>query len=121
MTISKTAAIRQARRVVSMPVRRSSTDYVVYAPYYDAQPDGPGTELQAASYPMILAMRTRKCACVALSIMGRMDEEAASAIYHMEGESLGVEALVAAGLAAYGTGMSSQEQSDAEQAYWADQ
>lgn len=101
MTTSKTAAIREARRAVSTPTRRSSTDYVVYAPYYDAQPDGPSTELQASSYPKALAMRSRKCACVALALMGKLDEEAVYAIEYMDGGN--VDALVAAGLAAYGT------------------
>ena len=102
MTTSKTAAIREARNTVSMPTRRSSTDYVVYAPYYDVQPDGPYTELQASSYPKAVAMRSRKCACIALALMGKLDDEAIYAIEYMESGSVG--ALVAAGLAAYGTG-----------------
>jgi hypothetical protein len=70
MFMNKTAAIRKARSCVSLPQRRSSTDYVVYAPYYDSQPNGPSTEMQFDSYGRAAAVRAEKVACIALALMG---------------------------------------------------
>ncbi len=70
MALSKTAAIKQARTFVSLPHRRSSTDYVVHAPWDSSKPHGASTELQASTYPAALAMRTRSVARVAVALMG---------------------------------------------------
>lgn len=92
-TPSKTAAIKAARRAVGDINRRSSTDYVIYAPYYDADPSGPSTELQANSYPQALQRRTQKVADVALALMGH---QRAMVIVGEDGNT--VEQLVAAGI-----------------------
>lgn len=68
--LSKTAALREAQAACGTPIRRSSTDYVCYVPYYDSDPSGPSTELQANSYPKIIAARAHKVASIALAIMG---------------------------------------------------
>jgi len=107
MTMSKTAAIREARTFVGMPTRRSSTDYVVYAPYHSNKPHGPSTELQADSYQKCLARRSSAVASIALHLMGRLDIEADAAIeseiYDCYKQNT-IETLVSAGSAAYGTG-----------------
>lgn len=94
--MTKTAAIAEARTCVSKPHRRSATDYVIYAPYYDDKPSGPSTELQADSYTKALARRTEKVAYIALAIMG-VD----TGRIHLEagrGDGATIESLVADGL-----------------------
>lgn len=73
--LSKTAAIREAQRACGRPIRRSSTDYVCYVPYYDTDISGPSTELQADSYPKLVAYRARKVAHIALELMGACASE----------------------------------------------
>lgn len=73
MKMSKTAALKAAQNAVSKVIRRSSTDYVVYAPYYSDKPNGPSTELQASTYPQAVIMRSEKVADIALSLMGVYD------------------------------------------------
>lgn len=93
-TLSKTAAIKAARKAVGDINRRSNTDYVIYAPYYDDQPSGPSTELRASSYPQALLRRSQKIANVALALMGH-DRSVVEAGQH----GTTVEQLVAAGIA----------------------
>ena len=95
MALTKTAAIREARTCVSLPKRRSATDYVVYAPYYDHKPSGPSTELQSDSYPKALARRTEKVAHIALALMG---VNAADLYLEAGHHGTTVEALVASGI-----------------------
>jgi hypothetical protein len=100
MTLSKTAAIREARTYVSLPHRRSATDYVVYSPYRHTDPTGPSTEMQADSYPKALGRRTEQVAYIALTLMG-IDTtdvwlEAGRRGYDRDGST--VEGLVADGL-----------------------
>ena len=68
--MSKTAALKAPQAACGGIIRRSSTDYVCFVPYYDAKPDGPSTELQADSYPKAVAMRARRVADIALALMG---------------------------------------------------
>lgn len=63
--ISKTAALKAARKAVGQINRRSATDYVFYARH--------GEEIQATSYPEALARRAEKVAYVALELMGYRD------------------------------------------------
>lgn len=84
--LSKTAALKAAQAACGRIIRRSSTDYVCFVPYYDAKPDGPSTELQADSYPKAVAMRARKVADIALTLMGLTwagwwEEERAQALF----------------------------------------
>lgn len=92
-TMSKTAAIKAARKAVGHIIRRSSSDYVIYAPYYDAQLDGPSTELQANTYPQAMLRRTQKVADVALEQMGH-----GRAVVFAGEDGTTVEQLVAAGI-----------------------
>jgi len=68
--MSKTAALRAAQEACGRITRRSSTDYVCYVPYYDDKLDGPSTELQASTYPQLVAHRARKVARIAAGLMG---------------------------------------------------
>lgn len=68
--LSKTAALREAQAACGKIIRRSSTDYVCYVPYYDTDISGPSTELQADSYPKLVAHRARKVAHIAIELMG---------------------------------------------------
>lgn len=101
MALSKTAAIREARGLVGLPIRRSATDYVVYGPWDDSDPHGPSTEYQADSYHKAAAARTRWVARVALGLMGRLGADAKSTIEYesYRGYSNRVEDLVSAALA----------------------
>lgn len=101
MALSKTAAIREARGFVGLPIRRSATDYVVYGPWDDGDPHGPSTEFQADSYPKAIAARTRWVARIALALMGRLDGDAKSTIEYESDRGYGsrVEDLVNAALA----------------------
>ena len=100
MSISNTQAIKQARTYVSMPVRLSSTEYVVYAPWDVEKPAGATTDLQARSYSKALALRKTRIARIALVLMGRFDREANFAV-EFQGDDATVESLVDAGLRAY--------------------
>lgn len=71
--LSKTAALREAQAACGRPIRRSSTDYVCYVPYYDDRTDGPSAELQADSHPKIVMHRAHKVASIALALMGLTD------------------------------------------------
>lgn len=92
-TLSETAAIKAARRAVGSIIRRGQFDYVIYAPYYDADPAGPSTELQANTYPRARQCRTQKVANIALALMGH---QRAMVIVGDDGDT--VEQLVKAGI-----------------------
>lgn len=73
MTLSKTAAIKKARKVVGHLMRRDGGDYVFYTPYKKSDIEGPDTEVSASTYPLIIARRTQCVADVALALMGYRD------------------------------------------------
>jgi hypothetical protein len=93
-TLSKTAAIKAARKAVGSIIRRSNTDYVFYAPYYNGDLTGPTTELKASSYPQAVLRRTQKIADIALEQMGH-----GRAVVEAGENGTTVEQLVAAGIA----------------------
>jgi len=101
MHMSKTQAIKQAKTFVSMPVRRSSTEYVVYAPWDVEKPAGATTDLQARSYSKALAMRKGQIARIALVLMDQFTEEANIAIEFQGKPGSTIESLVDTGLRAY--------------------
>lgn len=69
---SKTAALGLARRRVSSPIRRSSTDYLVVGPYRDSDPHGPHTEVQRSTYPAALDVMTGwRAKVAACAVLGR--------------------------------------------------
>lgn len=71
-TMSKTAALALARRAVCAPIRRSSTDYVVYGPYRSSEPHGPGTEAQRNTYPQARDLMTGwRAEVAACAVLGR--------------------------------------------------
>jgi hypothetical protein len=110
MTITKAAAITEARRLVSKPHRLSHSDYVVYAPYYSNKPRGPRTELRANSYAQALSIRTATIAYVALALMGVSGID----IVLQSGQSL--NALIADGIAQAAQRLSPDEQAAADAA-----
>ena len=67
MTLSKTAALKQARRYVGEIIRQSSTSYVFYGPY--AEPGGPTTEYRANSYWQARSERTKAVVHTAIELM----------------------------------------------------
>jgi len=81
MNISKTQAIKAARKFVSNCKRISSTNYIVYGPFDVHNPSGPTTEHQADSYTKALADRTQWVARIALAMMGRLNDQAEYAIW----------------------------------------
>lgn len=91
--ISKTAAIKVARKAVGQIIRRSNSDYVFYAPYYDHKPAGPSVELQACTYTAAKAKRTQKTADVALALMGH-----SKAVVFVGEDANNVQELVNAGI-----------------------
>lgn len=97
MSMSKTAAIAKARGYVGQPIRRSSTDYVVYGPYRVTEPNGPSTELQRSSYPKALSARTEWVAEVALAFMGH-GTMLGEVFFNPDHSPWTVEALVEEGL-----------------------
>lgn len=115
MTMSKTAAIAEARTCVSKPHRRSATDYVVYAPYYDNKPSGPSTELQSDSYSKALARRTEKVAYVALAAMGI---DTVGVFLEASRDRSTIESLVAAGIAQAAEQPTAAELANGSDAYW---
>lgn len=101
--LSKSTAIRAARRAVGQPIRISSTSYVVYGPYNADEPNGPSTEQNYDSYWKARAGRAEWVARVAVALMGRLSVDAGYAIDwaandHRSGHD--IESLVEAGLAA---------------------
>ena len=67
--MSKTAALKAAQAACGRIIRRSSTDYVCYVPFYD-RPGGPTRELQASDFWKCRLWRTRRVASIALCLMG---------------------------------------------------
>lgn len=78
MSMSKTAAIREASKYCSISGR--GTSWTVYGPYRSSQPDGPSTESNADSYTKALLIRSAWRARIALHFMGRLDEDTKFAV-----------------------------------------
>lgn len=96
-TFSKTAAIRKARRHVSIHGR--GTSWQIISPFYADNLAGPTTTASASSYFEAQARARSIKARIALSLMGRFDEHADYAIYN-HGPATFPE-LVEIGLKAY--------------------
>lgn len=78
--ISKTAAIRKARRHVS--IQGSGTSWQIISPFDSKNLTGPSTSTSATSYFEAQARARSIKARIALTLMGRFDENADYAIYN---------------------------------------
>ena len=99
--MTKTDAIRTARRAVS--IHGARTSWVVIGPYHRDDIHGPSTEVNESSYQKALARSTAWKAEVALGLMGRLTNAASDAIDYEMYNPYGartVDALVKSGLAA---------------------
>ena len=99
--MTKTEAIRTARRAVS--IHGARTSWVVIGPYHRDDIHGPSTEVNESSYQKALARSTAWKAEVALGLMGRLSDDARYAIERDMDDphaDHSVEALVKIGLAA---------------------
>jgi len=67
--MKKTQAIREARKLVSMPTG-SRTSWALYGPYRASMPHGIRTESHFASYAQAAGRRKVWVASVALGLMG---------------------------------------------------
>lgn len=74
--LSKTAAIKEARSLVSRPQEFGATEYVVYGPARDNDPYGPTTCAQDNSYFDARERRTAWVARVAMALMGHDSDDA---------------------------------------------
>lgn len=95
--ISKTAAIRQARRNVSIHGR--GTSWQIISPFYADNLAGPTTTTIATSYFEAQARARSIKARIALTFMGCFNEDADYAIYNHGGATF--PELVEIGLKAY--------------------
>lgn len=86
-TLSKTAAIKAARRSVSEPIGRG-TSWTVYGPHDYADPAGPYTQRSATSYQKAARIRAAWVASVALELMGAGSEDAHWAAHDAESGSV---------------------------------
>lgn len=73
MAMSKTAAIREASAYVA--IVGSGTSWEVYGPYRLSDLTGPTTSVGWDSYQKARLCRTKWRAEIALSLMGRLDDE----------------------------------------------
>ena len=67
--MSKTAALAAAQKEVSYPIG-SGTSWCIIAPYCNARPNGPSTEIRGHNYSTMLSRRAQKVAEIALCMMG---------------------------------------------------
>lgn len=118
--LSKTTAMKLASRVVGTPSRRSQTEFVFYAPHNSAKPEGPDTEITSSSWAGILARRTEKMAYVALAAMG-VDLKNVMLEADQWGRENTVSRLIDEGIKQAMEAPTQQEQSAAEEAFWASQ
>ena len=95
---SKTAAIREARRYVS--IQGGGTSWEIISPFDEL--DGPSTSATAVSYFDALARARAIKARIALNLMGKFDENADYAIYNDGQYATTLEELVDVGLKASG-------------------
>lgn len=99
--MTKTDAIRTARRAVS--IHGARTSWVVIGPYRSNDIRGPSTEWNTSSYEKARAVAASWKAEVALGLMGRLSDDARYAIERDMDDphaDHSVEALVKIGLAA---------------------
>ena len=96
--LSKTAAIREARRYVS--IQGGGTSWEIISPFDKL--DGPSTSVTAVSYFDALARARAIKARIALNLMGKFDENADYAIYSDGHYATMLEELVDVGLKASG-------------------
>lgn len=94
MVMSKTAAIKAARKAVSAPIRHDSTSYSLIGPWDWSELRGPTTEKTATSYEDALSKRARWVASIALSLMGKMDDEGVAAYAIFDSDEKSVESLI---------------------------
>ena len=78
--LAKTAAIREARRHVS--IQGSGTSWQIISPFCADNLSGPSTSATATSYFEAQARARGIKARIALTLMGRFDENADYAIYN---------------------------------------
>lgn len=76
--LSKTAAIREASKHVSISGR--GTSWHIYGPYRASEPSGPSTEHHADSYTKAVRIRAAWRAEIALHYMGALTEDASYAV-----------------------------------------
>jgi hypothetical protein len=96
---TKTAAIAKAAKAVS--IWGSGTSWTVCGPYSYSNVDGPCTETNCTSYQAARGRAAAWRARVALSLMGKLTDEAEEAIYAAREDGIGdVRSLVNVGLGA---------------------
>jgi hypothetical protein len=100
MSLSKTAAIRQSQRTVSIHGR--GTSWTIVGPHRYNDPKGPYTEMTADSYTKARTIATTWRARVALALMGKLTDEADCAVNHIahQGPTCTIRQCVDAGLSA---------------------
>lgn len=84
MTMSKTAAIREAAEHVS--IWGKGTSWTVCGPYRYADLRGPSTEVSADSYAKAAWVRTKWRARIALTLMGQLTDDADWIIEDSQGD-----------------------------------
>lgn len=117
--LSKTAAIKASANTAS--ISGTGTSWQIYGPYRVTEPKGPSTTQNADSYAKAKRIATQWRSEVALVLMGCWDTEAAAAVdmaAHDHYTSKTVDAFIAAGLKAFGTGATDAEIAEAAQGYW---
>jgi hypothetical protein len=93
-TMSKTAALKEARRLVS--ISGSGTSWQIYGPYRDTDLSGPSTSSSATDYWKARARRAKWVASIAATLMG-LDSDAVEHHHFMTGEER-IEALLDAAI-----------------------
>jgi hypothetical protein len=93
-TMSKTAALKEARRLVS--ISGSGTSWQIYGPYRLTDLDGPSTSVSADSYWNARRRRGAWVADIAATLMG-INPDGIEHHYFMTGEER-IEALLAAAI-----------------------
>ncbi len=96
--MSKTAAIREARSHVSIQGR--GTSWLIISPFDSGDLTGPSTSTTATSYFDAQARARAIKARIAITLMGRFDENADYAIYNDGYGPMTLEDLVEIGLKA---------------------
>lgn len=96
--LTKTAAIREARSCVHI-MRAGRTSFEIVGPYIMNRLSGPSTSMSADSWVKARRVRAVWAAEIALSLMGKLTDQARIAIDRASDEDCSIPALVAAGLA----------------------
>jgi hypothetical protein len=100
MNMSKTAAIKEASKSVS--IHGQGTSWMVIGPYRASEPSGPYTEQQYSTYTKALRAAASWKATIAVALMGLLNDDSERAIDRAEHEdgSANVRDLVAIGIKA---------------------